>query len=237
MRPSYLPALFMLPLLLFGTPSFSAENPPVPCESVNDSFDRLDPTRWAEVLILSQSRGSVRVEEGKLLLSARDSNPHEIQVYSLFTLSGDFDIQVAYRFPAEKDTIAPCRFNSGIVVQTLDDSLSYKGYVASKPDRKLIFRSRLDRHGEENMEKFQTRPAPANGFLRLTRRDGRMVFRTWDGNGWTVTYPFGERCTEKMRVRFKLQTGGDDDGAEQACPVTVAFDDFQVNQCETVILE
>jgi hypothetical protein len=235
MRTFPMTVLFTASLLLAGlSPAAAAET--VPCGAVNDSFDRLDPARWAEVLLLSPSRGTVRVDKGRLLLTATDAKPHEIQVYSLFTLSGDFDVQVAYQFPAEKDAISPCRFNSGIVAQTLDDRLTYKGYVASKPERELIFRSRLDRHGEENIEKFQTRPAPANGILRLTRRDGRMVFRTWDGKDWRVTYPFSERCTEKMRVRFKLQTGGDA-GAEQSCPVTVAFDDFQVNHCETVTLE
>lgn len=213
-----------------GTIPAFAQEETLPCGAFDDAFDRLDPARWAEVLLLSPSPGTVRSDGGRLLLEADDDKPHEIQVYSMFTLSGDFDVQVEYRVPAEDTTLAPCRFNGGIVVQTQDDRLSYKAYISSKPDRRLLFRTRLDRFGEANLEKFQTRPAPESGILRLTRRAGRVTFRAWVDGVWQVIYPFRERCTEKMRVRFKLQTGGEE-GMGQACPVTLALDNFRVNRC------
>jgi hypothetical protein len=234
MRTS-LPLAVILLAFLTAMPARAAGEP-VPCDSVNDSFDSLLPDRWAEVLLLSEVPGTVRAADGRLLLETDDDNPHEIQVYSLFTLSGDFDIQVDYQVPVDQSNLSPCRFNGGLVVQTLDDRLSYKAYVSSKPDRRLLFRSRLDQYGEENVEKYQTRPAPDTGVLRLTRRDGRIVFRAWVDGEWKVIYPFGERCDEELRVRFKLQTGGETE-TPQACPMTLSLDNFKVNRCETLVME
>jgi hypothetical protein len=234
MRAS-LPLAAILLACLTVTPARAAEEA-VPCDSVNDSFDSLRPDRWAEVLLLSRSPGTVRAENGQLLLETTDDDPHEIQVYSLFTLSGDFDIQVDYQAPADQSRLSPCRFNGGLVVQTLDDRLSYKAYVSSKPDRRLLFRSRLDQFGEANLEKHQTRPAPDTGILRLTRRDGRIVFRARVDGDWDIVYPFGKRCDEELRVRFKLQTGGETE-TPQACPMLLSLDNFKVNRCETLIMK
>ncbi|MFP4308756.1 MAG: hypothetical protein ACLFRG_16285 [Desulfococcaceae bacterium] len=237
MRLSLLfPAILLTGLIGIALPPAVAAQTPVPCDSVNDPFHRLHPDRWDEVLLLSPLPGSVRAENGRLLLETTDHDPHEIQVYSLFTLSGDFDIQVDYNVPAENPSLTPCRFNGGLVVQTVDDRLGYKAYVSSKPDRRLLFRGRLDRFGEDNLEKYQIRPAPDTGVLRLTRRDGRIVFRAWVDGEWDVVYPFRERCREELRVRFKLQTGGKTE-TPQACPVTLALDNFKVNHCGKLVMK
>ncbi len=234
MRSSF-PMVVILLACLAVMPARAAEEA-VPCDSVNDSFDSLLPDRWAEVLLLSRSPGRIRAENGRLLLETDDDDPHEIQVYSLFTLSGDFDIQVDYGTPVDQMRLSPCRFNGGLVVQTLDDRLNYKAYISSKPDRRLLFRARLDRFGEDNLEKHQVRPAPDSGLLRLTRRDGRIVFRAWIDGEWEVIHPFRERSHEELRVRFKLQTGGETE-TPQACPVTLFLDNFKVNHCGKLVMK
>ncbi len=232
--------LFLLLFLLQGLvlPVKATEDAPfqpTPCETYSDPFDQFNLERWDEVLLYSQTRGNVLVEDGELVLRAPDTAPVEIQVYSLFTFTGDFDIQIDYAVP-DPDSLQYCRFNSGLVLQTLDDQQTYKCYVAATPGEGLIFRSRLDRFGEENLEKHKGEPAPRRGALRVTRSDGKILFRALTADGWQSVYAFEKPNQEKLRIRLKLQTGDEED-ERQACRFQVRFDNFKVNTCNTITSE
>jgi hypothetical protein len=214
------------------------------CRRYSDSFDTFNPLRWQEVMfyaaapdrifIDSQPWGTVSVEEGALQLSAAERTPVEIQVYSLFTFSGDFDIETAYRIPEGAD-LTGCRFNAGLVLQTLDGEINYKCYVAATPDKGLLYRARLDRFGEINREKYLGGDAGTAGLIRVVRREGRIAFLIRGESGWERFCTFERPSTEKLRARFKLQTS-DETGTEGkgACPVQVAFGRFQVNGCDQI---
>jgi len=203
------------------------------CASYSDSFETFDPERWQPVLLYSETQGAASVEDGHMLLKTPSREPCEIQVYSLFTLDGDFDIQADYDLSGNQTE--NCRFNAGLVLQTLGDEKSYKGYVAVRPDKRFFYRSRLDRHGDKNVEKSKGRPVAERGTIRFTRSKGRVSLWALADGGWREIYTFKEGCNEKLRLRLKLQTGDEEGGP--ACPVAVRFDNFQVNACERVTRE
>ncbi len=205
------------------------------CSEYSDPFDAFNPERWQEVLLYSKARGSVAVEAGGLSLKTPKDEPCEIQVYSLFCLEGDFDIQAEYDFSG-LGGLPLCRFNAGLVVQTLGDERSYKCYIAAAQKEDFLFRARLDLAGEKNLEQYKGRPAPGAGVLRIIRKAGQLSFLTLDAGEWRTLYTFAEPCREKLRVRFKLQTGEDEVG-KQPCPVTVKFDNFRVNSCDKIVEE
>jgi hypothetical protein len=205
------------------------------CAKYSDHFDTYNPERWQEVLLYSRARGVVAVKKGRLLLKApQKDEPSEIQVYSLFTFDGDFDIQADYDV-SERVEAELCRFNAGIVLQTLGDEKSYKCYVAVTPGKDLFFRARLDLAGEDKLEKHKKGRALECGTIRITRKDGRLSFLILKGDEWYPIYNFRGPCREKLRMRFKLQTG--DDEERQTCPATVRFDNFIVNSCDTIVQE
>lgn len=203
------------------------------CASYSDSFEIFDPERWHPVLLYSETQGNAAVEDGRMFLRSPSSDPCEIQVYSLFTLDGDFDIQADYDLSGNE--MRNCRFNAGLVLQTLGDEKSYKGYVAVRPDKRFFYRSRLDRHGDKNVEKSKGRPVMDRGTIRFTRSKGRVSLWALANGDWREIYTFKEGCDEKLRLRLKLQTGDDEGGP--ACPVAVRFDNFRVNACERITRE
>lgn len=206
-----------------------------PCSEYSDPFDTYNPERWSEVLLLSRARGGISVENGWLALTTPKDQPCEIQLYSLFCFVGDFDIQAQYDF-SSPPKLPLCRFNAGLVVQTLGDEKSYKCYIAAALKEDFFFRARLDASGEKNLEKHKGRRASHEGFIRVVRKGGRISFLTLEAGEWRVIHGFSEPCNEKMRVRFKLQTSGEDEGM-QPCPVTVKFDNFKVNACDGIVEE
>jgi hypothetical protein len=186
------------------------------------------------IFIDSQPWGTASVADGALQLAAVEAVPVEIQVYSLFTFSGDFDIEAAYRIP-DAHGLTDCRFNAGLVLQTLDGEINYKCYVAATPDKGLLYRARLDRFGEINREKHLGGEARKTGVIRMVRRGGRITYFVDGESGWEAFYRFERPSTEKLRARFKLQTSdetGEAGGA--ACPTRVRFDDFRVNACDRI---
>jgi hypothetical protein len=206
-----------------------------PCSEYADRFDTFNPERWQEVLLYSKARGTVAVENGGLTLKTPKDEACEIQVYSLFAFEGDFDIQADYDFSDPKG-LPQCRFNAGLVVQTLGDERSFKCYIAAAQKEDFMFRARLDVSGEKNLEKYKGRPAPKAGVIRIIRKAGQLSFLTRENGEWRTLYTFAEPCQEKMRVRFKLQTSEDEEGM-QACPVTVKFANFTVNSCDKIVEE
>ena len=206
-----------------------------PCSAYSDHFDVYNPERWQEVLLYSKTRGAVAVENGWLMLSTPKDEPCEIQVYSLFCFEGDFDIQTDYDFSTSTG-LPSCRFNTGLVMQTLGDERSFKFYLAAAHKEAFFFRWRLDASGEENLEKFKSDEAPEKGVLRIVRKAGQVSCLTLQGGGWRTLHTFTERCDEKLRVRFKLQTSGEEEGM-QPCPVTVKFNNFRVNSCDRIVEE
>jgi hypothetical protein len=210
-------------------------SPPKPCAEYSDPFDTLNPERWQEVLFYSKARGGVAVENGQLTLTTPKDELCEIQVYSLFCLAGDFDVQTEYDFSFPPQS-PRCRFNAGLVVQTLGDEKSYKCYIAAAQKEDFFFRSRLDASGEHNLEKFKGDAAPPTGFIRIIRKEGQLSFLTLEAGKWRTVYSFKEPSNEKLRVRFKLQSSGDDEGI-QPCPVTVKFDNFKINACDGIVEE
>jgi hypothetical protein len=205
------------------------------CSEYSDRFDTYNPERWQEVLFFSKARGTVTVEKGGLTLRTPKDEACEIQVYSLFAIEGDFDIQADYDF-SEPQGLPQCRFNTGLVVQTLGDERSYKCYVAAAQKDDFLFRARLDATNEKNLEKFKGTPAPQKGIIRVIRKSGQIFFLTSDAGGWRTLYAFKEPCRETLRVRFKLQNSSDDESM-QPCPVAVRFADFKVNACDKIVEE
>jgi hypothetical protein len=206
-----------------------------PCSAYSDHFDTYNPDRWQEVLLYSKARGALAVVNGQLTLKTPVDEPCEIQVYSLFCFEGNFDIQVNYDF-SDPERLAQCRFNTGLVVQTPGDEKSYKSYIAAAQKEEFFFRGRVDVSGEKNLEKYKGDAAPQAGVIRLVRKAGNIAFLTLEAGTWRTLYEFREPCHEKLRVRFKLQTGSDEDGM-QPCSVTARFDDFKVNSCEKIVEE
>jgi hypothetical protein len=206
-----------------------------PCSEYSDRFDTFNLERWQEVLLYSKARGTLSVDNGWLSIGTPEDEPCEIQVYSLFCFDGDFDIQADYDLSGSKG-LPVCRFNTGLVLQTLGDERSFKCYIAAAQKEEFLFRARLDVSGEKNLEKYKGRPAPKSGIIRIIRKAGRLSFLTRDDGEWRTLYTFTEPCQEKLRVRFKLQTSEDEEGM-QACPVTVKFGKFQVNSCDKIIEE
>ena len=134
--------------------------------------------------------------------------------------------------------IKDCRFNSGVVLQTIGDEISYKYYVATRPKKDLFYRFRLDKFGEKNIEKHKGTKAPQEGKIRIIRRSGQITF--WninDGGGWEKIFTFKQLCHEKLRLRFKLQTSEPEAEKGNTCPVIVRFDNFVVNTCDQVIAD
>lgn len=203
------------------------------CGEYSDPFDTYNPERWQEVLLYSKAPGKVSAENGWLSISTAGDEPCEIQVYSLFSFDGDFDIQADYELPESKD-LPQCRFNAGLVAQTLGDERSYKCYIAAAKKEAFLFRARLDASGEKNIERHKGLPAPNTGSIRIVRKAGRLSFLTREAGEWKTVYAFEQSCLEKLRIRFKLQTSDDEDGG-QVCPVTVKFAKFQVNSCDKVL--
>jgi hypothetical protein len=229
-------AAVVLGIILF--PSLASAQQPShqkPCTEYSDPFDTCNPDRWQEVLFYSKARGTVAVENGKLTLTTPKDEPCEIQVYSLFCLVGDFDIQAEYDFSSPPQ-LPLCRFNAGLVVQTPGDERSYKCYIAAAQKEDFFFRGRLDASGDHNLERYKGDAAPHTGFIRIVRKGGRLSFLTLEAGTWRTIYTFGEPSSEKLRVRFKLQSSGDDEGM-QPCPVTVKFDNFKVNSCDGIVEE
>jgi hypothetical protein len=211
------------------------QSPPKSCSEYSDTFEAFNPERWQEVLLYSKARGKVSVDQGWLSISTAEDEPCEIQVYSLFSFDGDFDIQAEYDLAGSKG-LPLCRFNTGLVVQTLGDEKSFKCYIAAAQKEDFLFRARLDVSGEKNLEKYKGRPAPMAGTIRIIRKAGQLSFLTLDAGEWRTLYTFAQPCRERLRVRFKLQTSEDEEGM-QACPVTVKFANFQVNSCDKIVEE
>jgi hypothetical protein len=226
----------MLSILFF--PSVAAtQQPPLQkvCAEYSDPFDTYKAERWQEVLLYSKALGAVAVENGKLTLTTPKDEPCEIQVYSLFCLVGDFDIQADYDF-SEPPQLPRCRFNAGLVVQTPGDQRSYKCYIAAAEKEDFFFRSRLDSSGDHNIERFKGTVAAQSGSIRIVRKGRHVSFLALEAGEWHTVYNFKEPSNEKLRVRFKLQTSGEDEGL-QPCPVTVKFDNFKVNSCDGIVEE
>jgi hypothetical protein len=216
-------------------PTFAAQTSQATgCEKYSDAFDTYNIERWQEVLLYSRAQGTVTVENGQLILNTPKNEPIEIQVYSLFTFSGDFDIQTDFDL-SSIEPVKHCRFNGGVVLQTLGDERSYKCYVAHTPRKGLFFRSRLDRFGEQNLEKQKLHPASQRGTIRVVRKEGQITFLALESQQWRPVYVFEELCKEKLRMRFKLQTGADE--IREPCPTIMKFDNFTVNSCDTILEE
>jgi len=226
-------ALAVLIIACSPAPSFAASSGE--CAKYSDSFDTYHPEKWQEVLLYSLAKADFAIEDGHLMLKSPKNEPCEVQVYSLFTFAGDLDVQADYNVANEAE-LGACRFNAGIVLQTLGDERSYKCYVAMTPSKGLFYRSRLDQFGEKSLEIFKEDPAPPKGTLRVTRQDGYIRFLALIKDQWVKIYEFKQPCTEKLRIRFKLQTGGDE-GKGQTCPVQVNFDNFLVNSCSQITEE
>jgi len=225
-----------LVMVLFPLPVGAQQAPsPKPCSAYSDSFDTYQPNLWQEVLLYSKAQGTVSVENGWLSLKTPKDEACEIQVYSLFCFDGDFDIQADYDF-SDPPGLPSCRFNVGLVVQTSADEISYKCYLAAAQKEDFFFRGRLDAFGEKNLERYKGEVAPAKGVIRIVREAGQISFLTLEGDRWRTLYTFKKPCREKLRVRFKAQTSGDDDGL-LPCPVTVRFDNFKVNACDRIVEE
>jgi hypothetical protein len=228
--------LIMCAVVLAGlSPDVWPSEPTGWCSKYSDRFDAFNPERWQEVLLFSKARTTVKVADGYLRLETAPDDPCEAQVYSLFTLQGNFDIQADYEVVGG-DELKACRFNAGLVLQTLGDETSYKFYIASSGKDHFLFRARRDRFGEENQETYKVPCGAPKGCMRVTREGARITFLAKEGNAWRKVYTFDGPCHERMRLRFKLQTSDQDEGG-RLCPVVVKFDNFTVLSCEAILNE
>ena len=69
------------------------------CSEYSDSFESYNLERWQDVLLYSRQSGTVGVKDGLLNLRCPKDDPCEIQIYSLFTFEGDYDVQADYTVP------------------------------------------------------------------------------------------------------------------------------------------
>lgn len=235
MKTVIVAVLIVIFQLVCSLPAGLAADTPFDCSTYSDQFDYLDISRWQEVLLYSDVHGEIGVESGRIVLRAHQQAPSEIQVYSLFTLEGDFDIQIDYKVihKGRKDL---CRFNTGMIFQTLGDELSYKCYISKRPNKKLVYTGRVDKFGEDNQERRKGGKAPDKNRIRVVRKSGNITFYSFSDEGWQVQTAFEEPCTENLRIRLKLQTTGDDE-TTGGCPAIVGFDNFRVNTCTSIIDE
>lgn len=224
--------LFLAPIWLHA----EQETRMTDCKKYSDSFDKLNRDHWYPALSYSEPPGKAFCEKGALILQTPSDEPCEIQVYSLFTLDGDFDISTGYEILAgsEGDN---CRLNAGLVLTAEgDEDLSYKALVGITPPKKPVYRARLDRQGLETMEskKFKEFAAPVQGRLRVVRKAGKITFLAeQDGKDKTV-FEFETPCDRKLRVRFKLTTGSGRN-MQDACMSVVSFSDFTLDSCQGVV--
>jgi len=223
-------------LCLYASMTFGQQRKPQKhCDTYSDSFNTYDIRRWKEVFLYSKAQGKVSVDTGHLVLEAPEERPTEVQVYALFTFDGDFDIQTDYDVSDQSEP-SNCRFNAGIVMQTLGDERSYKCYVARSPQKELFFRSRLDLFGEKNVEKHKGPPAQKRGTIRIVRKHHLLTFFAMKDKKWIEIYAFKAPSKEKLRLRYKLQTS-DEEAVKWACPTVVSFDNFIVNSCDIILQE
>ncbi len=227
----FVPIFFFMPLQVVK----AENNEPLPCNAYSDNFDIYNLERWSDILLYSRNRGMVTVEDGQLVLGAPGPDANEIQVYSLFTFKGDFDIQIDYEV-LNPEKVKLCRFNTGMVLQTLDDEISYKCYIAQKPLKNLMFRSRFDKFGEKNIEKYKLKNAPYSGAIRIVRKKDIISFSALKKDQWMDVYIFRHPCKDKLRLRLKLQTG-DNEIKKDTCSVFIRFDNFTVNSCDRILGE
>jgi len=232
--------IFLLSGFLSIESAFALQKTIFPCDKYSDTFETFNLDHWKDILLLSRSKGIVKVENGYLMLQASEKGPCEIQVYSLFTFENNFDIQVDYDI-SNLNKHKECRFNTGIVLQTMQDEISYKCYVAKGAKTSLIFRSRIDRFGEKNIEKHKTKAFDKKGTIRIVRNKGQIKFlilnnKRLKNKQWNTIYKFKALCREKLRLRIKLQTG-EDKGLKNICPLTIKYDNFKVNSCYKIIEE
>ncbi len=205
------------------------------CGAYSDRFDYLDISRWQEVLLYSDVQGEVGVEDGQVVLRAHPEAPSEIQIYSLFTLEGDFDIQIDLKI-IHKGRNDRCRFNAGLILQTAGDELSYKCYISKRPNKSLAYTGRVDRLGEDNQERQKGGQAADINRVRVVRKNGNITFYSFSAEGWKTQTVFNEPCMDNLRIRLKLQTSGDEE-ATGGCPAIVGFDNFSVNSCTAIVAE
>ncbi|WP_299983586.1 hypothetical protein [Desulfobacula sp.] len=197
-------------------------------QNFSDTFEFYDETKWATVLLYSKSQGIVSVKDEKLVLEAPNYEPCEIEIYALFTFEGDFDIQSDYSIqytPGEEK----CRFNAGIVMQTLGDETSYKTYAAVNPGKKPFSRTRVDLEGENNIEKYKGAFIDQDGSFRIVKENNIISSYKKDEGKWRLIYQFKKPSLEKLRMRFKLQTGDSQGPENEACPTIITFDNFKIN--------
>lgn len=235
MKTAIMAGLIVLFQLVCCMPAGWAGNASFDCDAYSDSFDYLDISRWQEVLLYSDVQGEVGVENGKVVLRAHPEDPSEIQVYSLFTLEGDFDVQIQYK-AIHKGRKGSCRFNAGLILQTPGDEISYKCYISKRPNKPLAYTGRVDKFGEDNQERQKGGKAPDSNRIRVVRRNGKITFYSFSEEGWRTQAAFQEPCTENLLIRLKLQTSGDDE-TTGGCPAIVGFDNFLVNSCTSIVAE
>jgi len=233
MKSVIIAGLMTVFLLAAGAPTGWAGEVAFTCEDYSDRFDLLDIRRWQEVLLYSDVQGEVAVEDGRLVLRAHPVAPSEIQVYSLFTFQGDFDIQIDYKV-LHKGRKDRCRFNAGLILQTAADEISYKCYVSKRPNKPLAYTSRVDRFGEDNQERKKGSKAPDLNRIRVVRKNGKIFYYAFSEEGWQMQSAFEQPVRENLRIRLKLQTSGDSE-TTGGCPAIVAFDNFRVNACTTIL--
>ena len=213
MKSVIIAGLMTVFLLAAGAPTGWTGEAAFNCDNYSDRFDLLDIRRWQEVLLYSDVQGEVAVEDGRLVLRAHPEAPSEIQVYSLFTLQGDFDIQIDYKV-LHKGRKDRCRFNAGLVLQTAADEISYKCYVSKRPKK-----------GSK---------APDLNRIRVVRKNEKVFYYAFSEEGWQMQSAFQQPVRENLRIRLKLQTSGDSE-TTGGCPAIVAFDNFRVNACTTIL--
>jgi hypothetical protein len=55
---------------------------------------------------------------------------------------------------------------------------------------------------------------------------------------WRKVYAFRQRCGDKLRLRFKLQTGSEGEHEKkEACAIILRFRQFKVNGCDRIRVE
>ena len=224
-----------IPITTIGGKAIAADKQ-TGCHPFSDSFSIIDPSRWQPIFLYSKVRGQATIDKSRLALTAPANTACEIQVYSLFLLEDDFDIELDYDVTPLAEN-SDCIFNGGLVLQTTDDTYSYKCYLSQKKETGLIYRTRFDRYGETKLEIAKLKKAPMTGVLRIVRKKGIVSLRSFQDKKWEELYRFQTPLTAPLRIRLKLETRTESNEDNHCDNQTILFDNFKINSCSAIRYE
>lgn len=192
-------------------------NPP------NDNFESayLDWRRWS---FDDSGGGTVKFNDGKLIISTSDQDNSGPRIYSVWKFSGDFDIQVDFQDGGNWNFPETSHTDSAVLGIEIDGDLYHLSRLIRSKDAQsknvMLAWSSLETISKE-------RPVPSvAGKLRLIRTGGSLIYLYDIGDGWvelgSVTLP-----VSPARVYMGIQS------VYHSQVFSTYFDNFTINSGQT----